>query len=209
MSGGVRSCRHPSVGHQDKDLLRRRFLLRRQSLGEELATFWSRRIAARLFSMKLFQEAEKVSFYSAVRGEVKTAGMVEASISMGKRVAFPRVDPITDEIVLYWVEDPQRDLALGTFRIPEPLPVPSRRVLPGEVDLFLVPGLVFDHQGYRLGYGKGYYDRLLSNQKGTFVGLAYEFQIVPACPKSRKDVKMDAVVTEKRVIETGDFASGA
>jgi 5-formyltetrahydrofolate cyclo-ligase len=71
-----------------------------------------------------------------------------------------------------------------------------------EIGLIVVPGLVFDGQGYRLGYGRGYYDRFLFSlsRKVPSAGLAFDFQVVPALPVSPRDFPLDLIITDKRII---------
>jgi 5-formyltetrahydrofolate cyclo-ligase len=82
---------------------------------------------------------------------------------------------------------------------------------PHEIDLFLVPGLVFDTNGARIGYGGGYYDELAAYVRAhpdatgaRFVGYTYDFQVLDTCPTGEWDVPLDAVVTDERVIRCGD-----
>jgi len=103
------------------------------------------------------------------------------------------------------VDDPARDLVPGVWDIPEPdarCPV----VAPEEVELFLLPGLAFDLGGHRLGYGRGYFDRVLGRAPGEKVALAFDGQIVETVPVGPQDVPVDAVVTPTRVIRCGAAA---
>jgi len=81
-------------------------------------------------------------------------------------------------------------------------PLPYGTVL--NMDLMVVPGVAFDRNGYRLGYGKGYYDRFLSEKQTFSIGLAYEFQILDKLPRGKHDRIMDAVATEDRIIKPGE-----
>ena len=82
----------------------------------------------------------------------------------------------------------------------EPNPAESTPVALSDVDLAIIPGVAFDERGNRLGYGMGYYDRLLSRFKGSTVALAFELQILPSVPREEHDVRVGKIVTEKRVI---------
>ena len=86
----------------------------------------------------------------------------------------------------------------GTYAILEP-PQDAKEVPISEIDLILVPGVAFDQHGYRLGYGQGYYDRVLKKTKTQKIGLAFEFQFVDALPHSLKDIPMDVIITEKKI----------
>ncbi len=107
--------------------------------------------------------------------------------------------------------DSRADLAHGAFGVMEP----SGRdlVAPAQLDLVVVPGVAFDRSGYRLGYGKGFYDRALhdTTAKTVHVGLSYEFQLVGALPAEKHDIGMDLIVTEEHILrfrspEKGDVA---
>ena len=98
------------------------------------------------------------------------------------------------------------NLREGRYGFPEP-DDSCRRIATHCVDVFFVPGIAFDRKCYRLGYGKGYYDRLLAGARGMKVGLAYAIQIVPLLPHSTYDIPMDIVITDKETIgkESIDF----
>jgi len=83
-------------------------------------------------------------------------------------------------------------LVKGRFGIMEPLPYGSV----DRIDLLVVPGIAFDRKGYRLGYGKGYYDKFLAKKDVFSIGLAYFFQLVESLPKGKYDMKLDSVATE-------------
>ena len=98
--------------------------------------------------------------------------------------------------------DLRRDLHPGYKGIPEPSEDASRQVLENELGLIIAPGLAFDKRGYRIGYGKGFYDRFLFglSQKVPAVGLAFDFQVVPTLPVSPGDFPLDLIITDERMI---------
>lgn len=101
-----------------------------------------------------------------------------------------------EELELYRVKNISC-LREGSFGIPEPSE--GEKVSPEEVELFVIPGVVFDKEGYRLGFGKGYYDRLLKGVKSPKVGVAYSFQVVDKLPRDPWDVPVDIIITEKNI----------
>ena len=123
--------------------------------------------------------------------------MIEAALKAGKKVALPRVDPVTRTLRFYAVQSIS-DLALGTFNIPETDPARSEPVPDTEAELVVVPGVVFDRSGNRLGRGAGFYDRLLAQIKSdtATVALAFAFQVVAAVPVQAHDKKVQKVLTE-------------
>jgi 5-formyltetrahydrofolate cyclo-ligase len=195
------------VASLNKKEIREEFKLLRARQPREEALAKSSRIQEILFELPEFKEAEAVSFYVTKpgSGEVETEQMIKASLRMGKRVLLPIVEKMSKRLVLSELRDFDAELAPGAFNVPEPKqsfrrPMPAR-----ECDLIIVPGVVFDMHGYRLGFGGGYYDRLLreiaSLRLGIpFVGLAYELQVVDRLPHTWHDVAVHILVTEERVL---------
>ena len=118
-------------------------------------------------------------------------------------VRNPKVDKNKHKLILYEIKDVV-ELSPGYMGIPEPSSGDDRLVNLGEVDLVIIPGAAFDYSGNRLGYGAGYYDILLSEgkRKIPIIALAYEEQLVDSIPSETHDVKVDIIVTDKRVINT-------
>jgi len=164
----------------------------------------SREIEAKLFSLQEFTDAQTVSFYVAKKadGEVDTEHMIKSSLKMRKRILVPITDKTNRRLIFSELRDYDSELIPGTFSIPEPKSECQRTVPPRDTDLVIVPGIVFDLRGYRLGYGLGYYDRFLSSLKEEtpMVGLAFEFQIVNEVPAEDQDIPVNKIVTEQRVI---------
>jgi 5-formyltetrahydrofolate cyclo-ligase len=139
--------------------------------------------------------------FVAVRAELDPAAALDEARRRGARIAFPRVaDDQTPRLRFHLAAD--GDLQPGRFGIPEPSPgLPE--VAAGDIDLMLVPGLAFDAAGHRLGTGGGYYDEWLEQagaSRPRVMGLAYDFQIVEACPTEPRDQAVDGVVTDARVL---------
>jgi 5-formyltetrahydrofolate cyclo-ligase len=140
---------------------------------------------------KEFRSANIIGAYYATRSEVRTSLIVVQAKKLKKKVALPRTEG--DVIKFYEMTD---KLAVGRFEIMEPLPVSPV----SEIDLLVVPGVAFDRKGYRVGYGKGYYDRFLSKSRAFSIGLAYDLQIVDTLPHGAHDQKLDALATESGII---------
>ncbi len=147
----------------------------------------------------LYRQVELVLFYASFRHEVFTHGAIKQALANGKRVALPRING--SELRLALVEDFQKDLAPNARGILEPKPERARWISPEKFSLAVVPGVAFDLENFRLGYGKGYYDRLLAQMPQAYkIGLAYELQVVPRLPRTPQDVGVDCVITETRTI---------
>ncbi len=139
--------------------------------------------------LKKRQPAKVVAAYFAFGSEVKTDLIIERSKMLSKKIVLPRVEE--DKITFYELSS-SKCLIRGRFGTMEPLPY--KRV--SEIDLLVVPGIAFDKKGYRLGYGKGYYDRLLSGKRIFSIGLAYSFQLLENLPHDRYDKRLDAIASE-------------
>ena len=127
--------------------------------------------------------------------------LVNELLAGDRIVALPRFDPATGEYGVARIRHPQTDLNPGAFGIPEPASGCPAVAL-NRLDLVLVPGVAFDVRGCRLGRGKGFYDRLLPQVRGTTCGVAFDEQIVEAVPVEPHDICLDCILTPTRLIET-------
>ena len=177
--------------------LRSRMHALRQALPSSACDARSGEIHKRLFALAELKRAETILAFAAIGNEARTRPSMEAAWAAGKRVALPKV--FGDEIQLYLV-DWKTVLVEGAFSVPEP-PEQVVRVRPDEVDFALVPALAVDPRGYRIGYGGGYYDRLIPQlEHACTCAVAYDFQLVSEVPELPFDVAVDLIVTDKRVI---------
>ena len=122
-------------------------------------------------------------------------------VAVSKRIALPLTLAKEKMLRPYLIKDPNRDLKPGYCSIPEPDPDSAVLLNPQEIDVVIVPGSVFDHNGGRLGYGGGFYDRFLANQAPApfRVALAFELQVIDdSLPLASHDQPLDCLVTEKR-----------
>ena len=151
-----------------------------------------------LGALPAYRKAAVVLWYASMPSELATAPGIEAALAEGKRVAVPWCDG--DDLGLWRVES-RSELVPGTWGIPEPPAArrgdPMRQVPPESVGFVVVPGLAFDRLGRRLGYGKGYYDRLLARSPAVRAGLCFEAQVFPEVPAGPHDAVMDWLVTEE------------
>jgi 5-formyltetrahydrofolate cyclo-ligase len=189
--------------NDEKQRLRKDVLARRNKLTTAQRVIRSAYILQKLFELEAVRSATWIHFYVSFNSEVETTGMIAHALSRGKRVSVPKMEPASKRLVLSELKDPVRELSPGPKGIPEPRPEAFRPVEVGTMDLFVVPGVAFDERGNRLGQGAGYYDRLLAGNSGRIpiVGLAFELQLAKDIPVGDHDVKVNWIVTEKRVIE--------
>ncbi|HEX6242142.1 MAG TPA: 5-formyltetrahydrofolate cyclo-ligase [Polyangiales bacterium] len=182
-----------------KEGLRKRLAALRRSLNAEARAERAAAACAHLAADACFAEARLVLAYAPLRFELDPGRLLAVARTHGKRVALPRVVPETGDLSLHVYADGD-SLEESGFGVREPLPS-AERVAPHQVDLVLVPGLAFDASGYRLGYGKGFYDRLLPHLSlARSVGMAFELSLLPEVPREEHDIPVQRVVTEKRVL---------
>lgn len=183
-----------------KGAIRRELLLRRDSIAPETRRLKDSRIREALTSLPEFQSAGTVLLYASFRTEVDTFGIMSLCLSEGKLLLLPRVDRELTVLNLYEVRD-LAELSPGYMTIPEPLLPEERRRQAQEADLIVVPGVAFDRGCNRLGYGKGFYDRLLQERNGrAVIALAYAEQVVDVLPSEPHDVRMDRIITDEEII---------
>jgi len=176
--------------------LRKKMLAQRNAIDDGERKRNSGAIMERLFSEPHFQVAKCVAFYMPIGSEVDTKGMVEEAVKQGKEVLLPLVAD-DHHIELYRFMS-FYELKPGRFKIPEPTSnVPPTR-LP---EVVVLPGVAFGLCMHRLGYGRGYYDRLLAKLPSYRIGICYDFQVVEKLPKHEDDQRVDKIITEKRGIE--------
>ena len=184
-----------------KNAIRKEALGKRDRIPHELKGIKDSSIKQRLLALPEFLSARSVLFYASFRSEVETSGIIRESLSMGKRAILPKVDKENHRLQLYEIKSIS-ELTKGHMGIPEPFLSAEREALLEDIDLVVIPGAGYDYAGNRLGYGGGYYDKLLSGKKKNtpIIALAYEEQIVDAIPAEKHDVRVDMIVTDQRVI---------
>lgn len=141
--------------------------------------------------------------YMSIGSEFDTAAFVSDLRAQGKALVLPRAPRGSRLLELYVVRDPKRELAAGVWGIQEPRPDRCRPARLEEIDFVLVPGVAFTTRCDRLGYGGGFYDRLIAGfaQRPPLVAAAFTLQIVPALPLSPSDQAVDSVITEGGVYD--------
>jgi 5-formyltetrahydrofolate cyclo-ligase len=183
-----------------KEALRKRLAALRRTLTSEARAERSTRACEHLIAHAGFDNARVVLAYAALRFELDPQHALAQAAHAGKTLLLPRVVPESHELTLH-VYKLGDELSESGFGVREPL-ASAERVAHEQVDLVLVPALAFDARGYRLGYGKGFYDRLLPTLgRAERIGLAFELSLLPQLPNEEHDIAVHRVVTEKRVLE--------
>lgn len=184
-----------------KTEIRERYLARRFAILPETRRAADERICRNVLSTAAYRYADIVLFYYPVRGEIDIRPVVTAALAAGKRVAFPRCRE-SDRSMLFYFVDSEECFEDGSFGLREPktsLPVLDESAAEGKNMLCIVPAVVYDKKGYRIGYGGGYYDRFLSKCSAATIGVIYGDFIMNTVPHGRYDISVDVVVSERGV----------
>lgn len=199
-----RTSAHPPALRLAKQALRGRILAARDAIPAHDRVVDSDAIARGLEALPSFAAARTVLLTLPFGSEWNTLPLAALALREGKRVVMPRVDRAARMLRLHAIGDPQSDVVAGYLDIPEPrdsLPA----VGPETIDWVLVPGVAFDARGRRLGYGGGFYDRLLPliPASAARIAGAYDLQIVDEVPAGAHDRRVDCIVSPTRSLVAG------
>ncbi len=183
--------------NEEKQKLRREIALQKRQFPATLLDEWSGLIFRRLEQTDLFQKARAIACYHALPGEVQTVSFLERWYQE-KLIALPFVEKNELKLLPYQGKE---SVQRGTFGIWEPIVTPESVSVEKEIDLIIVPGVAFDRQLNRLGRGKGFYDRLLTQLNIPKLGVGFSFQVREQIPVDPFDQKLDMLITEQEIIE--------
>jgi 5-formyltetrahydrofolate cyclo-ligase len=173
-----------------------------QNIRDALSTYdllrKSNEIVKRLKNIHELDQSTVVACYISFDNEVYTHGFIREYIKQ-KEILIPFIDRQTKKLHLSHLKN-WKELQSGCYGILEPEKSSLRIKKPSIVDVFLIPGIVFDRYGNRIGYGCGYFDKLLSKLDATKIGLAFDFQVLERIPHEPHDIKMDYILTETQTI---------
>lgn len=195
-----------------KKIIRKNILAQRQQLSPDLRAANNLSITKYLLQLPQYQQAQAVLGYMNFGTEFASEVWIKQVLLDGKKLALPRVNRHTMRLDLYWVDDLENQLAAGMWGIREPIVERCERVATlFEVEFALLPGVAFTRDGGRLGYGGGFYDKLLAPLKNAdnkprpcLVAAAFSMQIVAELPQEATDVKVDWLVTEQEAIHCAE-----
>ncbi|HLD86993.1 MAG TPA: 5-formyltetrahydrofolate cyclo-ligase [Candidatus Nanoarchaeia archaeon] len=184
--------------NEQKNLIRKDILEKRNSLKMEQIREYSEAIIKNLLVLDGYSKSKVVMLYASFGSEVDTHALIQNSL-LSKKVVLPKVNDgvIIPSLILSY------DNLMPDFRgILEP--IEALPIKHSTIDSVIVPGIAFDSQGNRLGFGKGNYDRFLKRATHAVkIGLAYDSQMVESIPSQEHDVPMDFVVTPTRILRRG------
>jgi 5-formyltetrahydrofolate cyclo-ligase len=181
-----------------KAALRTTVKARRDALSPATRAALSTSITTRLLALDSYRAATTVLAYMPFGSEFDTRALIQHALTQGKTLLLPRVDRGSRALTLHLVNDLERDLQPGVWGIPEPKPACQVVEQPFDFKWILVPGLAFTSDGKRLGYGAGYYDRLIAccTQQPALVAAAFSAQMADDIPCTPTDQRVELVVTE-------------
>ncbi len=176
----------------DKPALRRHVRELKSQFAQSFP-LWSGDICRRIMEQPLWQSAHTVLLYHALPDEPSLQLLLDEGLRLGKQLLLPVV--VGDDLLLKYYKGGE-SLCEGAFHILEPTGQTFPRSLYGDIELALIPGMAFDHDGHRLGRGRGYYDRLLPRLPHAYkLGICFPFQLLNAVPCEPHDIAMDAVLS--------------
>ncbi len=183
-----------STVREEKRALRRKYSAIRQAIDGSKEK--SRAICANFLGTMSFAHSDTVLLYHSINKEVETTELIKTLLGTEKRVALP-VCRENGEMIFRYIKD-MSDLTKGFFSAPEPNDT-CEEFKGSKHTICVIPAIAFDKKGYRLGYGKGYYDRFLTDPSIVKVGFVYDELFVDSLPRGRFDIACDLIITPKGV----------
>lgn len=184
---------------RDKKELRGYYLGIRAKLSKAEVKQKSKLIFQKILNVHETIDKNRFGVYLATKNEVDTKLLIDKLVSQKKEVYLPRFDE-GEKAYLFVKFSGWKELEAGYYGILQPKDNKETDVQ--NIDVIFIPGVAFDKSGVRLGWGTGTYDQLLIGSRSLKIGLCYDFQIADSMPKEDHDIKVDLIVTEKRVIKT-------
>ena len=174
----------------NKDMIRNQMISVRKNISnkEKIST----KIVDKIINLDIFQNSKVIALYKSMDNEVDTKLLI--NMFKDKEILLPRVADNEMEFVRINSNTQYKKSKIGVME-------PSGNKYMGNIDLFIVPGICFDKNGNRLGFGKGYYDRYLKNKNIFKIGICFDRQVIESLPINDLDIPMDMVITEKRIIK--------
>jgi 5-formyltetrahydrofolate cyclo-ligase len=180
----------------EKARLRKQFLDARDALSLDFIKITSKEIQDNLRKVDFFRTAKTIGAYYSIGSEVRTQDILQEILNAGKELALPKV--VKNDLVFKKISS-FSELEQGNFSIMEPK---DKCEIVKNLDVVIVPAIALTKDGFRLGYGFGYYDRYLHGKKSKTIALSYAKQIIKSFPHDNNDVKINVIVTEDKVIRT-------
>ena len=180
----------------EKARLRKQLLDARDALSPDFIKITSKEVQDNLRKIEFYRNAKTIGAYHSIGSEVQTQDILQEILNAGKELALPKV--VKNDLVFKKITS-FSELELGNFSVMEPK---DRCETLNNLDVIIVPVIAITKDGFRLGYGFGYYDRYLRNKKSITIALSYAKQVIKSFTHDDHDIKINFIVTEDKVIKT-------
>lgn len=192
----------------NKNNLRNEFMSKRENLKNKIIIDKSKRIISNFLRTDFYKKNNKIFIYVSYKNEVKTHDLIKKMLKDKKELYIPNPNPETKEMEAVLIKEFD-DLTEGNYGILEPINS-NFKLEPYFLDLIIVPGLVFSHKGFRIGYGGGFYDRFLAraktkNSDPLKISFVYKEFIIDKIPTNQYDLPVDYIITEEKIINCKQF----
>jgi 5-formyltetrahydrofolate cyclo-ligase len=179
----------------EKARLRKQLLDARDGLSLDFIKITSKEIQDNLRKIESYRYAKTIGAYYSIGSEVRTQDILQEILNAGKELALPKV--VKNDLVFKKISN-FSELEQGNFSVMEPK---DKCEVVKNLDVIIVPAIALSQDGFRLGYGFGYYDRHLHGKHSTTIALSYAKQVIKSFSHDAHDVKMNFIVTEDKVIK--------
>ena len=186
-----------------KKEFRKKVIATRKNITQNLLSKNSSIITEKLLSLDCIRNASTIMLYLDFNNEVQTSELINKLLYINKIVASPITFVNNKELIPYQIIDLQESIVIGAYGIREPKKDICNKIKIKDIDALIVPAVAFDKNGYRLGYGGGFYDRFINNLRKDCItiGIAFDLQIFDTIPKAPHDAKLDYIITETRILK--------
>lgn len=182
----------------NKKALRQKYLTQLNELTSMEKQTYEQALQQNILTTAAWQQAQVIGLTLSKGSEWETRTLIEAAWQAGQQVAVPKCIPKTKRLDFYRITSYDQ-VAVGFYQLEEPLPERAQLLASDQIDLLVVPGVAFDKRGYRVGFGGGYYDRLLADFRGNTLSQFASWQWLEAFEPDPWDQPVDVLVTEKGV----------
>lgn len=183
----------------DKKALRLEVMAKLKRLTADEKHEIEKRMTEQLIQSDVWQDAKTIGITIANGLEWDTQAIIETGWRQGKIMCVPKCEPSSKKLSFYRFYD-YNQLEVVYYHLREPKPDERERVGKSELDLLVVPGVVFDARGFRIGFGGGYYDRFLQNHTFQTISLVHSLQMIDEIPEESFDIPVDRLISEKGII---------
>ena len=180
---------------KSKKIIRKEYILKRNKIQNKDKK--SQKIINKILDCDFYKQAQIIALYKSLPSEVNTNELISYSIDLGKIVTLPRMD--NGNLKFYKMNTINDKLVKSEFGVEEPIELEINFIEKEKIDLMIVPGVCFDKEKNRMGFGKGCYDKYLENTNIKTIGICFDEQIVDKLPTTPNDIEMYKVITDKNI----------